>query len=148
MFSQFMSRNLSTLKTRTIKPPSSSSHFRIPRALFRRPLSSTAPRPANYVRFRGVDPQRPFDVGKWDRSTKVLATLVFGGGVYVVSQYAVSFTLSSMYHCNHGFSHWASLERVPETGRWRFMDVNPKYETAVRFMPLLTPSYTYLFHES
>lgn len=26
----------------------------------------------------------------------------------------------------------ASLEQVPETGRWRFMDVNPKYETKVR----------------
>lgn len=25
-----------------------------------------------------------------------------------------------------------SLERVPETGRWRFMDISPKYESSVR----------------
>ena len=36
-----------------------------------------------------------------------------------------------------------SLEQVPETGRWRFMDVSPKFEAAVR--ALLVPAvYTRL----
>jgi hypothetical protein len=30
-----------------------------------------------------------------------------------------------------------SLEQVPETGRWRFMDVSPKFEAAVRALPFL-----------
>ncbi len=30
-----------------------------------------------------------------------------------------------------------SLEQVPETGRWRFMDVSPKFEAAVRALCLL-----------
>lgn len=25
----------------------------------------------------------------------------------------------------------SSLEKVPETGRWRFMDINPKFEAQV-----------------
>lgn len=31
-----------------------------------------------------------------------------------------------------------SLERVPETGRWRFMDISPKYEASVRFPAIQT----------
>jgi len=36
-----------------------------------------------------------------------------------------------------------SLERVPETGRWRFMDVSPKFEASVStisFPHPITPS--------
>ena len=34
------------------------------------------------------------------------------------------------HHIARLFVH--SLEQVPETGRWRFMDISPKYETMVR----------------
>ena len=39
-----------------------------------------------------------------------------------------------------------SLEQVPETGRWRFMDVSPKFEAAVRALPSLVSPHlvTYL----
>ncbi|KAH9931736.1 hypothetical protein B0H21DRAFT_781031 [Amylocystis lapponica] len=69
-------------------------------------LSSSSPHRARYERFN-VDPEHPFDMRKWDRTTQVFAVVVVGGGVYYLSH----------------------LEQVPETGRWRFMDVNPKYET-------------------
>lgn len=44
---------------------------------------------------------------EWDMGTKILVGITLGGGVYYV----------------------VHLEQVPETGRWRFMDVNPQYET-------------------
>ncbi|KAI0739501.1 peptidase family M48-domain-containing protein [Daedaleopsis nitida] len=49
----------------------------------------------------------PWDVRRWDRSTKIVA----GVGSLAVAYYI------------------AHLEQVPETGRWRFMDISPKYET-------------------
>ncbi|KAL1942267.1 hypothetical protein VTO73DRAFT_6331 [Trametes versicolor] len=45
----------------------------------------------------------------WDRSTTIGAALGAGAVVYYVSH----------------------LERVPETGRWRFMDISPKYESSL-----------------
>jgi hypothetical protein len=36
--------------------------------------------------------------------------------------------------CHHFVSDLLSLEQVPETGRWRFMDVSPKFEAAVRVL--------------
>ncbi|TBU26436.1 peptidase family M48-domain-containing protein [Dichomitus squalens] len=67
-----------------------------------------------YVRFGASGPEEPgqekgspWDVRNWDRNTKVAA----GIGAFVVG-----------YYVTH-------LERVPETGRWRFMDISPKYES-------------------
>ncbi|KAI0331583.1 hypothetical protein GY45DRAFT_1300811 [Cubamyces sp. BRFM 1775] len=65
-----------------------------------------------YVRFdspgQGPNggPHSSWDVRQWNTSTKVMAGL----GVFAVGYY---------------ISH---LEQVPETGRWRFMDISPKYE--------------------
>lgn len=53
----------------------------------RRLFSSTPICPARYVRFGG-DPQRPWDISKWDMTTKVIAGLAAGGVFYFVSQYA------------------------------------------------------------
>ncbi|KAG8968527.1 hypothetical protein FRC03_007178 [Tulasnella sp. 419] len=62
-----------------------------------------------YVRFGGGGSDkggwRP-RFNQWDRPTKLLAGAVGGGGVYYV------------YH----------LERIEETGRWRFIDVSPERE--------------------
>ncbi|TFK87113.1 hypothetical protein K466DRAFT_646059 [Polyporus arcularius HHB13444] len=75
----------------------------------RRPVSG-GPR---YVRFGAESPggEGPgkgsaWDVRRWDTAHKVWA----GVGAFVVGYYV---------------SH---LEQVPETGRWRFMDISPKYE--------------------
>ncbi|EPS96776.1 hypothetical protein FOMPIDRAFT_1025277 [Fomitopsis schrenkii] len=57
-----------------------------------------------YVRF-GSDPQQP-GVQRWDMRTRVLVGVLAGGGVYYV----------------------AHLEKVEQTGRWRFMDVSPELE--------------------
>ncbi|KAG8948331.1 hypothetical protein FRC04_009827 [Tulasnella sp. 424] len=64
-----------------------------------------------YVRFgEGGGPNksrwRPFKDGKWDTPSKILVGVIGAGGVYYV------------YH----------LERVEETGRWRFIDVSPEKE--------------------
>ncbi|OSX62976.1 hypothetical protein POSPLADRAFT_1181049 [Postia placenta MAD-698-R-SB12] len=58
-----------------------------------------------YVRF-DVDPEQPLNVRKWDLGTQIFVAVVVGGGVYYVTH----------------------LEQIPETGRWRFMDINPKFE--------------------
>ncbi|KAK7696428.1 hypothetical protein QCA50_001085 [Cerrena zonata] len=63
-----------------------------------------SPRRTQYVKFNS---QHPLDINQWDLGMKVLVGVVLGSGVYYV----------------------AHLEKVPETGRWRFMDVNPKFET-------------------
>ncbi|KAI0665490.1 peptidase family M48-domain-containing protein [Trametes maxima] len=66
--------------------------------------------PPRYIRFGAEGPsggpRHSWDVRNWDRSTKVFAGL----GTFAVGYYV---------------SH---LEQVPETGRWRFMDISPKYE--------------------
>ncbi|GBE85642.1 Mitochondrial metalloendopeptidase OMA1 [Sparassis crispa] len=87
---------------------SSSVRLRFPRCISRRPLavrqlSSSSPRLARYARF---DPEHPLDMRRWDTGMKVVAGVIVGGGVYYVIH----------------------LEQVPETGRWRFMDINPKFE--------------------
>ncbi|KAI0791292.1 peptidase family M48-domain-containing protein [Abortiporus biennis] len=71
-----------------------------------RSLHSTPIRRARYVKFGG-DPKHPLDISRWDTTTKVIAFIGVAGGLYFV----------------------AHLERVPETGRWRFMDINPEMET-------------------
>ncbi|TDL13621.1 hypothetical protein BD410DRAFT_873099, partial [Rickenella mellea] len=73
-----------------------------------RHISSTPSRSARYVRF-SVDPKEPFNVRKWDTGTKIVMVAVTGSLVYYV----------------------AHLEKVPETGRWRFMDVNPRIEATL-----------------
>ncbi|KAF9650414.1 hypothetical protein BDM02DRAFT_1433520 [Thelephora ganbajun] len=71
-----------------------------------RKFSSTRPQNAKYVRFE-VDPEQPLNYKRWSTGTQVF------GGILV---------LSAAYYVVH-------LETVPETGRWRFMDVSPKFET-------------------
>ncbi|KII90433.1 hypothetical protein PLICRDRAFT_38973 [Plicaturopsis crispa FD-325 SS-3] len=69
-------------------------------------FSSSSSRRVPYVRFT-PDPQRPFDFRRWTIGTYI------GGGVLLGC---------TTYYIAH-------LEQVPQTGRWRFMDVSPKYET-------------------
>ena len=54
--------------------------------------------------------------------------------------YITSFSASSSsFPSRHLLvSDLLSLEQVPETGRWRFMDVSPKFEAAVRAFPVQT----------
>ncbi|KAI0919900.1 hypothetical protein AcW1_002967 [Taiwanofungus camphoratus] len=69
-------------------------------------LSTNNPRFApRYARFN-VDPEHPLDIKKWDIGMRIFVAVLVGGGVYYVT----------------------NLEKVPETGRWRFMDINPKFE--------------------
>ncbi|CDO76585.1 hypothetical protein BN946_scf184950.g11 [Trametes cinnabarina] len=76
---------------------------------------SNYPRPPRYVRFDDPagpgdgQPKSTWDARQWDTSTKVMAGL----GIFAIGYY---------------LSH---LEQVPETGRWRFMDISPKYEAAL-----------------
>jgi len=53
-----------------------------------------------------VDPEKPWDLKRWDFTTKVVAGLIVTAGGYYV----------------------AHLERMPETGRLRFMDASPAFE--------------------
>ncbi|KAG9045691.1 hypothetical protein FS837_005847 [Tulasnella sp. UAMH 9824] len=103
---------------RTITPISRAAHPRaisIPTSLgssLRQFSSSTrTPQQIRYVRFGdGGGPKKnrwiPFKDGKWDTPSKILVGVTGAGGVYYV------------YH----------LERVEETGRWRFIDVSPEKE--------------------
>ncbi|KZT66307.1 hypothetical protein DAEQUDRAFT_730423 [Daedalea quercina L-15889] len=88
-----------------VRPPANAVN--LPAARFNRPFSSSnkCAGPPRYVRF-GVDPEQPTNVRRWDGRTKLLVGIVVVGGVYYV----------------------AHLERVEETGRWRFMDVSPRLE--------------------
>ncbi|CCM00306.1 uncharacterized protein FIBRA_02336 [Fibroporia radiculosa] len=103
--------------------PATSAFLRIPAQTISNParqFSAThswcGPR---YVRFN-VDQEHPFNVRKWDLGTRIVAAVVVGGGVYYVTQSLLPIYLFAI--CVR------SLEKVPETGRWRFMDVNPKIE--------------------
>ncbi|KAI0076651.1 hypothetical protein K474DRAFT_1597625 [Panus rudis PR-1116 ss-1] len=122
-------RALSRLSSICRQTPSNLTFSKVPRGAFRHlstqpSLYSTkytstlrsqarffsSSRPHNnrprYVRF-GVDTQHPLNVNKWDKGTKILVGIFAFGTVYYVSH----------------------LEQVPETGRWRFMDINPKFES-------------------
>jgi hypothetical protein len=90
-----------------------------------RQFSSTRPKSARYFRFE-VDPEQPLNYRRWSTGTQVFGGIVVLSVAYYVTQYATrSFTCA-------GYSLFCSLETVPETGRRRFMDVGPKFETMVR----------------
>ncbi|KAG1818108.1 peptidase family M48-domain-containing protein [Suillus subaureus] len=71
-----------------------------------RQLSTSSPRHAQYTRFPSEKHRHPSG-GVIDNRMKFAIALVAVGGAYYV----------------------VHLEQVPETGRWRFMDISPKYET-------------------
>lgn len=87
-----------------------SNVLRVSRTVGVRPFSSSGPRHAQrqYVRFGG-DPKRPWEISKWDTTTRIVAGVLIGGVVYVA----------------------VHMEQVPETGRWRFMDVSPRLESSL-----------------
>ncbi|KAH9850410.1 peptidase family M48-domain-containing protein [Lenzites betulinus] len=93
-------------------PPRPLAQLARPRSLPARTYSSAPRGPQRYVRFGesggpgGGAPRNPWDVRNWDRT----ATVIAGVGSFVL-----------VYYLSH-------LEQVPETGRWRFMDISPKYE--------------------
>ncbi|TFY57182.1 hypothetical protein EVG20_g8641 [Dentipellis fragilis] len=88
---------------------------RIPGA--QHPISTCAPRRARYVRFEDR-PQPQMNDGGSNRNPRHDATTVAGRVlVGLVS-------LGGLYYVAH-------LEQVPETGRWRFMDISPKFEAAL-----------------
>ncbi|KAA1470753.1 hypothetical protein DENSPDRAFT_929073 [Dentipellis sp. KUC8613] len=83
----------------------------------RHPISTCAPRRARYVRFEDRLPPQ-MDNGGGNRNSRHDATTVAGRVlVGLVS-------LGGLYYVAH-------LEQVPETGRWRFMDISPKFEAAL-----------------
>ncbi|KAF9228591.1 hypothetical protein BS17DRAFT_772208 [Gyrodon lividus] len=72
-----------------------------------RQLSTTSPLQAQYTRFSSNGQSHPHQSeSSWDPRTRIIVFIGVGGVVYYV----------------------AHLEPVPETGRWRFMDISPKYE--------------------
>lgn len=71
-----------------------------------RQLSTSSPRRAQYTRFPSGTHRHPSGEVIDSRMKIVIAIAALGGTYYVVH-----------------------LEQVPETGRWRFMDISPKYET-------------------
>ncbi|KAG0697831.1 peptidase family M48-domain-containing protein [Suillus ampliporus] len=71
-----------------------------------RQLSTSSPRHAQYTRFPS-EKHRHSPGQAIDNRMKIVIALVAVGGTYYV----------------------VHLEQVPETGRWRFMDISPKYET-------------------
>ncbi|KAF4565630.1 hypothetical protein EYR40_002303 [Pleurotus pulmonarius] len=82
------------------------------RALYpRRGFSSTFRSKNQYVRFgdSGSGPKSPRNRTQWDGTLKVVV---------------VGLGLSTAYYVAH-------LEQVPETGRWRFIDVGPDLEASV-----------------
>lgn len=91
-----------------------------------RQLSTSSPRHAQYVRFPSEQP-RHAPGGAIDRRIKIVIALAAVGGTYYIAQYVQNVTWDALSH----FST-SSLEQVPETGRWRFMDISPEYETKVR----------------
>lgn len=79
-----------------------------------RPLSTTHPRPTSYRRFGDPSPSPvPYSAPRKPRfpnyrhPSPIVYVVLGGGGIYYL----------------------AHLEQVPETGRWRFMDVSPAMET-------------------
>ncbi|KAG9003160.1 hypothetical protein FRB93_011240 [Tulasnella sp. JGI-2019a] len=91
---------------RRTSPPSPIPFLRSSRG-----FSSGIPSRATYVRFGdppggGGQKWRPFRDGKWDTPSKLLAGAVGAAGIYYV----------------------AHLERVEETGRWRFIDISVEAE--------------------
>ncbi|KAG2354235.1 peptidase family M48-domain-containing protein [Suillus spraguei] len=71
-----------------------------------RQLSTSSPRHAQYTRFPSEQHRNPSGEAIDNRMKIVIALAAVAGTYYVVH-----------------------LEQVPETGRWRFMDISPKYET-------------------
>ncbi|KIK36189.1 hypothetical protein CY34DRAFT_811477 [Suillus luteus UH-Slu-Lm8-n1] len=71
-----------------------------------RQLSTSSPRHVQYTRFPSEKHRHPSGEVMDSRMKIVIAIAALGGTYYVVH-----------------------LEQVPETGRWRFMDISPKYET-------------------
>lgn len=111
-----------------------SNVLRVSRTVGVRPFSSSGPRHAQrqYVRFGG-DPKRPWEISKWDTTTRIVAGVLIGGVVYVAVQCV---DIHAHQHwCTHSPASFVrpvcSMEQVPETGRWRFMDVSPRLESSV-----------------
>ncbi|KAG2340088.1 hypothetical protein BDR05DRAFT_1061767 [Suillus weaverae] len=77
-----------------------------PRSTPVRQFSTSSPRHAQYTRFSSEKHRHPSGEVIDNRMKIVIALVALGGTYYVVH-----------------------LEQVPETGRWRFMDISPKYET-------------------
>lgn len=92
-----------------------------------RQFSSTRFRNARYIPFE-VDPEQPFNYRRWNTATQVGGGILVLSIAYYVVQYVPTFAQPGDHH-SHGCTR--SLETVPETGRWRFMDVSPKFETKV-----------------
>ena len=138
-------------RTSTIPPPRTkpSYSFRQPQtstqASLRRFSTSRTFHQRKYVRFQ-VDPEAPLDYRRWNPGTQVAVGLVIMGASYYFYQYVHNRAPVKQLDRTHSrtFYPTCSLEQVPETGRWRFMDVNPKYEALVRNLILLVHGRTKL----
>ena len=136
----------STIPLRRTKPVTLSSlSFCQPQtstqASLRRFSTSRTFHQRKYVRFQ-VDPEAPLDYRRWNPGTQVAVGLVIMGATYYFYQYVhnrvpVKQILRTYSRTFYPTVPTYSLEQVPETGRWRFMDVNPKYEALVRNLLIL-----------
>jgi len=103
----------------------------------------TPPRQAQYSRFDD-DPNRPppHAAGIQKRDI-IIYTLAAGSVIYYIVQ-CVIYVLHLISRASTSLLIMScfrkSLEQVPETGRWRFMDMSPKLEAAVSTRLVPTPS--------
>ena len=96
-------------------------------------MSPTTPRRAQYSRFDDGPNRAPPHSAGIQRRDIIIYTVGAGSVIYFIFQCVI--------HVLHLISHalisllnvlvLKSLEQVPETGRWRFMDMSPKFEAAV-----------------
>ena len=119
--------------------------------LSRRNLSTspTTRRRAQYSRFDD-DPNRPPPHSAGIQRRDIIIYTVAGGSVIYYIVQCVIYVFSSHLSClDISLSNvlvLKSLERVPETGRWRFMDVSPKFEASVSTYILPSPHYSQPSH--
>lgn len=111
----------------------------------KRPFHSTTPtRAAISPGGFQFDPRRPLDRTQWNGRTYLLV----GGGIAATAYYVVQLSIAESflhYSClclTPTFKRCFSLEQVPATGRWRFMDVSPSRERRVSMHDASLPHCT------
>jgi len=123
MFRQSLTRLYRTWPI-TCPPPYRSNLSRYFSQPQTRPFSSSITRGV-HVRFSSPNPTLDPN-GNHDKTIKIAAVLFGFGTIYYVAKY-VYLSLNPS-HCAHSGEHQSSLEQVPETGRWRFMNTGHKGE--------------------
>ena len=105
--------------------------------LGRRQFTTSSPSRVQYTRFSNGYSYPSYHPDR-DKVKKILVFVTAAGAVYYVAQYVDQLTRSRSFIDSSPHS----LEQVPETGRWRFMDISPRFEATLE-----KTSYTSLLSE-